>query len=37
MDGDCEVFNGFWYNVPAAFSNYVVELIIPIKHSNNEN
>lgn len=36
VDGDCEVFNGFWHNVPAAFSDYVVEHIIPIRHPNNE-
>ncbi len=37
VDGDCLVFEGFWHNAPAAFENYVVEHIIPIRHPNNEN
>lgn len=37
VDGDVNVFEGFWHNVPAAFENYVVENIIPIRHPYNDN
>lgn len=36
VDGDVVVFEGFWYQVPAAFENYVVENIIPIRHPYND-
>lgn len=36
LDGNVNVFEGFWYNVPAVFENYNVELIIPIKHPDHE-
>ena len=37
VDGNVTVFEGFWHNAPAAFENYVVKNIIPIKHPYNDN
>lgn len=36
VDGNVEVFKGFWHNVPADFENYIVELVIPIRHPDND-
>lgn len=37
INGTVEVFNGYWHQVPAEYSDYLVELIIPIKHPGNDN
>ena len=37
INGTVEVFNGYWSNVPAEYESYLVELIIPIKHPDNDN
>lgn len=37
INGTVEVFSGYWSNVPAEYENYLIELIIPIKHPDNDN
>jgi hypothetical protein len=36
INGQAEVFKGYWYNVPAAYADYNVEVVIPIKHPDND-
>ena len=37
INGTVEVFRGYWYQVPDEYSDYLVELIIPIKHPGDDN
>lgn len=36
INGTVEVFKGYWNQVPAEYSDYLVELVIPIKHPDND-
>lgn len=36
IDGDNEVYQGYWSNVPFIYGDYIVENIIPIKHPGND-
>lgn len=36
VKGDVEVFKGYWYQVPAEYADYKVEIVIPIKHPDND-
>ena len=36
INGNVEVFKGYWSEVPAEYGDYEIELIIPIKHPDND-
>lgn len=36
VDGKNAVFEGYWYNVPADFTDYIIDLIIPIRNPFND-
>lgn len=36
VNGQIDVFIGYWIDVPAAYADYNVECVIPIKHPDND-
>ena len=36
LEGTVEVFSGYWCDVPAIYNDYTVDLVIPIKHPDND-
>lgn len=37
INGNVEVFKGYWYQKPAEYADYEIEKIIPIKHPDDDN
>lgn len=36
INGETEVFKGYWMNLPVTYANYTIEHIIPIKHPDHD-
>lgn len=36
VNGETEVFKGYWIDAPAEYADYNVECVIPIKHPDND-
>lgn len=36
INGQTEVFKGYWLNVPAEYADWGVECVIPIRHPDND-
>ena len=36
MNGNVDVFKGYWYQVPPEYADYQVDIIIPVKHPDND-
>ena len=36
INGNVDIFQGYWYQVPAEYADYNVETVIPIRHPDND-
>ena len=36
INGNVDIFKGYWYQVPAEYADYNVETVIPIRHPDND-
>lgn len=36
VNGNVDIFKGYWHQVPAEYADYNVETVIPIKHPDND-